>query len=156
MVTATDSRSATRLFVWVSFFASAVVAAALIVAMNAGVPNTEMSWSVQAPGILEVEGKPTVDVTHAQNGDLVIRIETRQGYQVHRTPLRLGRSVDSTTQLAGRVTAHVAVRTFWRGTRLIVDNGQGRVVSIDPNTALLRPVPASFGWGSGIGQFAGL
>jgi hypothetical protein len=129
---APTSRLHVRLVIWALFVTAIVMSVAVVHAARSSTPRAAATWAIRSPGLLEVTGKPTIDVSTKPNGDLLISIETSTGRQTHRT----------------NVTASgtASVRTFWRGDRVIVDLGDGRVLSIDPSSAVMSTVPKSFGW----------
>ncbi len=122
-----------RLAVWVMFAIVSLVAVVGFNLMQQATPVPAATWAIESPGVLEVSGKPSINVSQRADGELVVSIETKYGRQVHRTNLY--------------AATNESVHTFWRGDQVIVDAG-GRVISINPENAVMRNAPASFGWGS--------
>jgi hypothetical protein len=130
---AISSRWNVRLAVWVMFVFVSLITVVGFNLVQEAAPIPAATWAIESPGVLEVSGKPSISVSQGVDGELVVSIDTVAGRQVHRTNLFTGENN--------------SVHTFWRGDQVIVDAG-GRVVSINPENAVMRDVPASFGWGS--------
>jgi hypothetical protein len=118
-----------RLLVWVTIGAMGLAGgSALAVRLNR--PSPELpGWSVQAPGVLELEGKPTVDLD-VVDGRTTVRVTTDDRVLTYRVETGAG----------------IRPRAFWRGDRLMIDAGESSVWAIDVGSRRLVKAPSADGW----------
>ncbi len=129
--TALDHKSgATRTIVWLAFVATVIWVAVFASWLFAPKPIAAVSWSTQVGGSLQVQGRPSVFL-HAQ-GDRTAVIQV---------------DADGQDQQSYRIAAAdlAQVRTFWRGSTLVIDTGTS-VWRIDSKLRLLLRAPDTYAW----------
>jgi hypothetical protein len=129
--TALDHKSGTtRIIVWLAFVTAVIWALVAVSWLVAPKPLAAPSWSTQVGGLLQVQGRPTVSLQATGTDTAIIRVNASAGaQQTYRIQ-------------AGDLTQ---VRTFWRGTTLVIDTGS-LVWRIDSKLKLLLRAPDSYGW----------
>ncbi len=127
---ALDSRSsATRAIVWLAFSVGLIWVGVGVTALFAPGTVQPPTWSASVPGQLKLAGRPAV--TSSINNDRSASIVVADN----------GRS--TTYRVA--ITDPASVRTFWRGSDLIVDTA-GAVWRVDTKHDLVLRAPASYAW----------
>jgi hypothetical protein len=122
------SRS-TQIIVWLAFLCVVIWGAVWVQHRMQPKAVAEASWSIESPGILALDGKPTVDLSSDSLGPFA-KLTTEKGVQLHRLDSTMGSGT----------------RAFWRGSSLVLDNGEGDVIRIDPELELILPASAQYAW----------
>ncbi len=130
--TAPDHKSgATRVIVWLAFIAIVIWTIAGLSWMFAPSPVAPPTWSAEVPGVLELNGLPSVTAKVLADGrGASVRVTSEQRQQTFRV-----------------VSTNIsAMRIFWRGKTLVIDAGEGVVWRVDPEHDLLLRAPDSYAW----------
>jgi hypothetical protein len=121
--------SATRAIVWLAFSVGLIWVGVGVTALVAPGTVQPPTWSASVPGQLKLDGKPAV--TSSINNDRSASIVVAD------------KGTSTTYRVA--ITDPASVRTFWRGSDLIVDTA-GAVWRVDTKHDLVLRAPASYGW----------
>ncbi len=121
--------AATRAIVWLAFSVGLIWVGVGVSALFSPGPMQPPTWSASVPGQLKLAGMPTVTSTI---------IDDRSAHIV-----LVDNGETDTYRVA--ITDPSAVRTFWRGSDLIVDTA-GSVWRVDTEHDLLLRAPASYAW----------
>jgi uncharacterized membrane protein len=129
--TALDHKSrATRSIIWMAFFAVVIWVLVFLSWLLAPKPIAPVSWSTPVGGRLQVAGRPNVFVQATGAQTAIVGVDA------------IGMSQQTYNIASNDLTK---VRTFWRGTTLVVDTGTA-VWRIDSKLKLLLRAPDAYGW----------
>jgi hypothetical protein len=123
------STNSTRLLVWLTFAAAGLCIAAGITMLASPGEVAPPTWSASIPGSLKLDGKPVVDTELLDGGLAKIVISDEDDQQAYTV----------------RVDDPASVRTFWRGSDLVVDTAE-QVWRIDTRHELLLRAQPQYAW----------
>ncbi len=127
---ALDPRSsATRAIVWLAFSVGLIWVGVGIAALFSPGPMQPPTWSASVPGQLKLAGKPSVtaSIVDSRSASIVL----------------VDKGKTTTYRIA--ITDASSVRTFWRGSDLVVDTADA-VWRVDTKHDLLLRASASYAW----------